>query len=976
MVCAQTMRRFLHLAVGFGALLPAQDPLAILEQHCVACHNPARRKSDLDLTERATLLQGGSKGPAVVPGDPDTSLLLAVVEHARKPFMPLRKAQLVAAERAALRAWIEAGAPYPRSLVVPPEAKAKGAAGEMQVTDADRAFWSFVPLGEPVPPAITAPERARNDLDRFWIARLDAAGIAPSPEADARTLVRRAYHTLIGLPPTPEQFAAYVATPGPDPFARLVDDLMAGPHFAERQARWWLDVARYADSGGYEFDHERPQAWPYRDFVIEAFHADLPFDEFVRLQVAADELRPDDPRAWRATGFLCAGPTVDNQENEQTRYDEYDDVVSTLGSAFLGLTVGCARCHDHKFDPIPTRDYYRLVAAFSTSQRVVYPLADAATVAAREEDKRQRDADEKTLRAQRDAVLARGRARVRAQRAQALGLDAASCALLASEFDPARRWRFTFSRPDETWMTPTFDDAGWPEGEAPFGAGRDDVRIATPWTGPDVWARRSFQWEGDPAALTFVAYHDEDVEVFVNGVLAAQGQGYTTDYVVLTPTPAGRAALRQGPNLLAVHCRQTVGAQLLDVVPVARTALAESTLRAAITTQRDALLAAHADTLAISDRFARAALTEDERAEMRALAVPHRDKPEVPTALIMTDRGSAPAKAFLLGRGDPNDKREELEPGFLQVLTPRAAQAAFYAEPPAKAETTGRRAALARWLTDVEHGAGSLLARVIVNRIWQQHMGRGLVGTPNDFGIQGDAPTHQELLEWLAQRLIAGGWRTKPIHRLIVTSALYRQASAHRADAAEDPSNRLWHRREVMRLDAESIRDAVLVASACLNPTVGGRSVMPRMHPDAIATGSTKKWDQDAKDGPDTWRRSLYVFMRRSVRFPMLEVFDAPDATASCGRRMETTTPLQALAMLNDAFMRNQAGHLARRLGDGDAIEQLFRITLQRSPDERERARAAAFLSAQTARHDGDQAAALTDLCLVALNLNEFLYID
>ena len=976
------MRRpFVAALLASVAVLPAQDPLAILEAHCVQCHNPARRKSDLDLTERSGLLHGGSKGPAVVPGAPEASLLLAVIEHARKPFMPLRKAQLTAAERAALREWIAAGAEYARPLVVPANARAKTESGEMQVTEADRTFWSFAPLVEAAPPAIARPERAHNDLDRFWLAKLDAAGIAPSPEADPRTLARRAYHTLVGLPPTPGQLAAFLRTPTPAAYERLVDELMASPHFGERQARWWLDVARYADSGGYEFDHERAHAWPYRDFVLEAFNRDLPFDEFVRLQVAADELCPDEPQAWRATGFLCAGPTVDNQENEQTRYDEYDDVVSTLGAAFLGLTVGCARCHDHKFDPIPTRDYYRLVAAFGTSTRSVRPLADAATVATWEADKREREVEAKARRAAREALLDKGRNRERARLASALGLDAEACALLARDTDPERSWQFTTEAPGDQWNAPSFDDRAWQQGESPFGAGRDNVRIGTPWTGEEIWARRTFWWSGDASTLTFAAYHDEDVEVYVNGVLAAQGQGYTTDYVELAASAAGRAALRPGHNVLAVHCRQTVGGQLLDVVPLAPEALAEATpsaatLRAALRTCRDRLLAEHAEGLRVSDKAARAALTDAEAGELRELGREGSPATDLPRALVMTDRASTPAKAFLLGRGDPNDRREEIRPGFLQVITATPAQATYYAEPPPKAESTGQRAALARWLTDVDGGAGRLLARVIVNRIWQQHMGRGIVGTPNDFGMQGDAPTHPELLDWLARRLLEGGWQLKPIHRLIVTSALYRQASALRADAAADPSNRLWHRREPMRRDAEALRDAILGVSGCLNRAVGGRSVMPRMHPDAIATGSTKKWDVNAKDGPATWRRSLYVFMRRSVRFPMLEVFDAPDATASCGRRMETTTPLQALALLNDVFVREQATHLAQRVDADDGITQLFQLSLQRAPTAIERQRARAFLAAQTQRHDGDRVAAFVDLCQVALNLNEFLYVD
>jgi cytochrome c553 len=794
-----------------GAVPSAQDALAVLEQRCVSCHNPTRKKSDLDLTAREGALRGGSKGPALVPGDPEASLLTALIEHKRTPHMPLREDKLADRDVQALRAWIAAGAEYARPLTVPASAAHAAEPGELQVTDADRAFWSFAPLAAAAAPDIENPARARNDVDRFWLAALDARGLESSAPADRRTLLRRLHLTLLGLPPTPAQMSAFLADDRPDAYEHTVDALLGSAHFGERQARHWLDVARYADSGGYEFDYERPHAFPYRDFVIEAMNADMPFDEFVRLQVAADELRPDAPATWRATGFLCAGPTVDNQENEQTRYDEYDDVVSTLGSAFLGLTVGCARCHDHKFDPIPTRDYYRLVAAFSTSKRDVEPLLPRA-----------------------EAETYRGRTRA---------LDG----LLEAARERERR--LTGERP-----------RGRRGGERPP---RENLSA------------------------------EEKVEL--------------------------------------------------------------GELRAVI-------------------------------ADLRA-----RRPQEPDQALVMTDRAASPEPVYLLRRGNPSDKQEELAPGFLQVVTPEQEQNAFYASPaPATPGTTGRRAALARWLTDVEHGAGRLLARVIVNRLWHWHLGRGLVATPNDFGLQGERPTHPELLDWLAQTLIDGGWKLKRVHRLIVTSALYRQASQWRQGGearapdtvSSDPGNRLWWRREPARLDAETLRDAVLQTSGCLNTTVFGPSVKPWMHKDAIATGSTTKWPTDVVDGPKTWRRSLYVFMRRSVRFPMLEVFDAPDATASCGRRLATTTPLQALALLNDPFVRDQAQRWAAGVKDhagadaGAQVDRVYALALLREPSAHERVRAIAFLAAQTALHQGDAGAALTDLCQVMFNLNEFVHVD
>jgi mono/diheme cytochrome c family protein len=721
----------------------------LLERHCVACHRADRHKGGLDLGTREALLRGGDSGAAVIPGKAADSLLYRRVAHLEDPGMPQKAAKLADADLAALAAWIDAGVPYPRALrYVPPAgaaAVAESASGERLVTDEDRKHWAFRPLLRPAVPAPRDGGWARTEVDRFILAGLQAKGLVPAAPADDQRLVRRLYFDLIGLPPTPEECAAALRDGAPGWYDRLVDTLLDDPRFGERWARHWLDLARYADSDGYEADGDRPGAWHYRDFVIRAIADDLPFDRFVQLQLAGDELAPGDPEALAATGFCAAGPRIvftkgdegTPQEREQIRYDQLDDVVTTTGAAMLGLTVGCARCHDHKYDALPTRDYYRLVATFATSR-------------------------------------SEGR---------------------------------SFVKPK--------DKEGAPEVAA-----------------------------------------------------------------------------------------------------------------------------------------------------------------EVQRPFHLVDAQAMPAPAYLLGRGDPARKREPLGAGFLTVLSDDPGFARWLGAPkPAAPASTFQRAALARWMTDVEHGAGRLLARAIVNRLWQHHLGEGLARTPNDLGTQGERPTHPELLDWLASELVAGGWKLKPIHRLILRSAAYREGVA--ADAAKarvDGDDRLWWRRRPQRLEAEALRDAILAVGGKLSPERFGPPVKAWI-PAEARTGRDKDFlPRPDRDGPEQWRRSIYLFVKRSLPLPFVDVFDAPAASASCGRRQTSTVATQALILLDDPFVRTQARLFAERVRaeagprPEDRIERAVRLALARAPDAAERDELLAFLRGDDAR--------LVDLCHLLFTLDEFAYVD
>ncbi len=607
------------------------------------------------------------------------------------------------------------------------------------------SFWSFQPLKRVAPPAVKDIAWCINPIDRFIRSKQESVGLKPNPTADRSTLIRRLTFDLTGLPPTPSEIDTYLNDKTPDAYTSLVDRLLASPHYGERWARHWLDLARYADSNGFEPDQDRTNFYPYRDFVIRAFNQDLPFNTFVQWQLAGDEAAPENPDALAATGFLAAGPhsifTLANEgtprEREQMRYDELDDILSTTGSAFLGLTVGCARCHDHKYDPIPQRDYYRMLAAFTTTK----------------------------------------------------------------QYEPT----LPLSAPQPTDST---------------------------------------------------------------------GQ----------------------------------------------------------------------------------------------------QKPQ--TTLAVTDTGSEPATSYLLGRGDPERKIETVTVGFLSALNGNVPNI----RRPSGAHTTFQRTALADWMTDPDRGAGALVARVIVNRLWQHHFGEGLVRTPSDFGKMGERPSHPELLDYLATELIRNGWHLKPIQRFILTSATYRQSVAYDAARARlDPENRLLWRRRPLRLEAEALRDAILATSGHLDTTLYGPAIKPAVPAEAMA--GRNKDDKIARpktDGPEQWRRTLYLFVKRSIPTPLLETLDTPTPSASCGRRSVSTVPTQALALLNDGFIRNQATLFAQRVAGTPTadnspaaqIERAYRLALGRPPRPDELRAATAFLN-----REGNERG-MVNLCQILFTLNEFTYID
>jgi mono/diheme cytochrome c family protein len=801
----------------------AEHVRPVLEAHCVKCHGGAATKGDFDLTSREELLNDNGEGPAVLPGNARESRLYQLVAGTERPRMPYKAPKLPDETIEQIGAWINAGAPYDAHLVeraVPQ--------GRAVVTDEDRRFWSFQPLKRIETAAVAEQAWCRTPIDRFVLEKLQAKGLTPNRPADRRTLIRRASFDLIGLPPTADEVEAFVNDPAPDAYERLVDRLLSNPHHGERWGRHWLDLARFAESHGYEQDYDRKFAYHYRDFVIRALNQDMPYDQFVRWQIAGDELAPEDPLALMATGFLGAGThatQITASQVEKERYDELDDMAATAGTAMLGLTIGCARCHDHKFDPIPTADYYRFLATFTT-----------------------------TVRSEID-----------------LDLHPEHTRQAKAEFDKAHAARVAALETFEKEQLPDRLRAWLDGGAVPRGL----VVGIEPFLKPPIDRRSDARRAG---LLPWYRTIDPEWQALDRAIQDHQKQAPKPELTKVMVTSEGFPAIR-------LH---TQGADFFD-------------------------------------------------------------------------------KTYLLKRGDLKQKMGEATPGFLQVLS-RAPEGEKHWQdaPPPGWRTSYRRRALAHWITDVDAGAGHLLARVIVNRLWQHHIGRGIVATPSDFGAQGERPTHPELLDWLAGELIRQGWHLKPIHKLIMTSAVYTQTSEYdTARASLDPDNTLSWRRSNRRLEAEAIRDAMLATSGTLDATMFG--------PGSLDEGQR--------------RRSIYFTTKRSQLIPILLLFDAPDSLQGTGDRPSTTIAPQALLMMNNPHVQGYARAFARRLvpaygaSPSEAVRAGYWIALGRVPDEDERADTVAFLAEQVESYRGRGPAeavelALADFCRTLMSLNEFLYVE
>ncbi|WP_161602276.1 DUF1553 domain-containing protein [Tautonia marina] len=899
-----------------------RDVRPIIREHCLHCHGEEERpKAGLDLRFVRTMLDGGLTGEAIVPGDLEGSFLWHRVEADE---MPPGDSKLTSDQKATLAAWIDAGAPTlrPEPEEIPPP-------GTAILSEEDTDFWSFRPIERPELPEVAHADRVRSPIDAFLLDRLEAEGLGYAPEADRATLIRRLSLDLTGLPPTPEEVHAFLHDEAPDAYDRLVDRLLASPHYGERWAQHWLDVIRWAETWGFETNTARPNAWPYRDWLIEAFNTDLPYDRFVFEQLAGDTIGID-----AATGFLVAGPAnlpgqigKDEESMRQARQDELDEVVRTVGEAFLGLTVGCARCHNHKFDPITQRDYYTFQAVFS---------------GLRYADRRFRGPENDRWMAQAAEVgetVARLREELDAERSS-LGLQPPITPESHEErFEPieARSLRIAVA------ATHNGGRASLEELEA-WSAGAESVNVAL--------ADRGAKASASSFALENQTRHPDNL---IDGKSIAEGY---FPWISERPGPAwaqidlpeavtiDRIVWRRGfdgfPVAYEIEVRRPDGSWI-TVVDTSTRMVHEEDRRAAADITIDGLSSEEVERL-----VSLVSQIRDGKAEQGRLAA----GPQV-----FAGSFGAPEPTYLLRRGDPMQRQEEVEPNTPTVLGSL--------ELSSEAEDRQRREALARHLTSPDH---PLTARVMVNRIWQHHFGTGLVSSPSDFGRMGEPPSHPELLDWLADEFIQSGWSVKHLHRVIVASSAFRQESTPRDEAlAIDADARLLWRFPPRRLEGEAIRDAILLASGSLNRDMSGPGF------DFFnQRGGLSDYIPVDHDDPSGWRRMIYAIKIRMQAVDVFGPFDCPDAGQMTPKRTQSITPIQALSLWNSTFIMRQAGRFADRVradAGADLTAQIDRavwLALSRPPTEVE----AEQLLALGQEHGLDQ------VCRVLLNTNAFLLIE
>ena len=705
--------------------------------------------------------------------------------------------------------------------------------GAKSITERDRQHWAFQPIKRAEPPALQN-SKSQNPIDQFILAKLETNGLALASPATREQLIRRVTFGLVGLPPTPEEIDEFVQDSSANAYEKLIDRLLASPHYGERWGRHWLDLARFAETDGFEHDAVRPHSWRYRDYVIKSFNSDKSYDRFVREQIAGDELDPENPEALIATSFNLLGPDmVDSADQIQRRHNTLNDMTDTTAMVFLGQTLGCARCHNHKSEPFSQRDYYQLQAFFTPAKF-----------------QRELAVPTKAERAAHQTELAKYNARTEATRKQI-----------------------------------------------------------------------------------------EEIE---------------------------------HPHREKLHAQKL--AKLSEEAQ-----LAHKTPKEQRTVEMENQIQETADLLKITDAELLKAMSADEKARHKKLADELKKFPKpAPLPMAMVLQNGKPTKTFILGRGDYNDPRDEVRPWFPDILT----NAAVPMAKPQGAKSS--RAALANWIASPDN---PLTARVMVNRIWQHHFGRGIAPMPSEFGTRAEPPTHPELLDWLASEFTAQGWSIKKMQKLILLSATYQQSGRPSADAlARDPENKLFSRQSRVRLEGEVIRDSLLAVSGRLNAKVGGPSVLPPIPADITKT--SKNWTPSA-NAADHNRRSIYIFARRNLRFPFLEVFDAPDSNLSCSERGRSTTAPQSLTLLNADEVMAAAKATALRVmkessSPNDVTERAFRLALGRSPTTKERELAQRFFAEGKRPEDSTNEnpdmilslATVQEFCRALFNLNAFVYVD
>ena len=791
----------------------------ILKASCMECHgnDPEELEGGLALISRRSILNGGDSGSAVDLQSHQESLLLDVLSYEGTYDMPPSE-KLPDDQIEVLTQWVEKGMPWP--AVDAEKVLEKTGLVAPQVNEETKAFWSFQPVKNVAVPDLDNDDWCKSDIDRFVLDRLQDAGLQPATPATRRDLIRRAYYDLTGLPPTIEQVQAFENNDSPDAYAKLIDELLASPHYGEKWARHWLDVVRYAESNSFERDATKPFVWRYRDYVIRSFNEDKPYDQFLTEQLAGDELENPSNDAIIATGYYRLGQWDDEPADRKLAlYDDLDDIMATTTQAMIGLTVNCARCHDHKIDPIPQKDYYRMLAFFRNVRRFGDRNHESVVDASTTTIEKKSPPEERVVTEYEKRV-----ADARARKKEIVDL-------VKEDFEPVEHEEFEYEQNHE--------------------------RLVHPRIKKGVITQKQFdEFHG--------AHH-----------------------------------------------------QLIRLI---------------------------------------------------------KNPPTVDRVLCVKEHGKKVPDTHVLIRGNAHAAGDKVDPGFVSVLSPPEPDI----DAPIHGRSSGRRLALANWIASDSH---PLTARVIVNRVWQYHFGRGIVRSSSDFGFQGDKPTHPQLLDFLAKRLVDHGWRLKALHREIMLSKTYQMSNAFSEQSyAADPLNNLFWRYDMRRLTAEEVRDSILAVTNQLNrKKMFGPSVFTRLSGEVLSGQSMPGNGWGKSSAEDQLRRSIYIHVKRSLRVPIIENFDGADTDATCPVRFNTTQPTQALGLLNGDLTNREAREFAKLIASKhdqlrDQVAAVLARTTQRQPNQQDVDEGVALIQQWRDAEMSDEQA-LQYFCLLAFNLNEFIFI-
>ena len=952
----------------------------LLEDHCIRCHGGkdskghAKVKSGLQLVSRKGIVLGGDHGSAFNEEKPEESLLLHVISYEDDNLQMPPKGKLDEKARGVLADWVKRGMPWTpedADYLVEVEEDDKSIT---TINEFSKSRWSYKPMARPDVPSVSN-EDWKAPIDAFIHDGVNKLGLKPNGPASRAELIRRAYYNLTGLSPTLAEVQEFENDKSPDAWEKVIDRLLASPAYGEKWARHWLDLVRYAGTNGFERDSDKPFVWRYRDYVIKALNEDKPYNQFLIEQLAGDELAKPTFDSMAATGYHHLMQWDDEPaDRKQHYYDVLDDNVRTTTEVILGMTVGCARCHDHKGDPISQEDYYSFMSFF----RGIVPFSRGKGPVEKMVFEGVKDNYEAVLAAhrQKGENLKKELAKIEKRLMNSLGKGnpgskdggAGPTSWLVSDArsNNPQEWYYS-SKPVDGWSEVGFraENHQWKKGKAGFGSSGPKMLVNTKWDSAKIFLQTSFLLEEIPKKLNLSLHHDETVQIFLNGQPVIQREGFRSDYDDWEADGKFLEALQVGRNVIAAHISQTKGGQYFDF---------GISVHSGKSFSLDEAIKAKGETKEGKNLVNRWKNLKKE-IQKNKTDLPKRGV-EILTA-SETGKNLPPTYVHIRGSANAEDEEKEVAPRVPSIF---GGQELAVTPPSNGRNSSGRRTALAKWIARDDNPR---TARVMMNRVWQHHFGRGICRSSNDFGFLGEDPTHPEMLDWLASEFVAQGWSLKKMHKMIMMSRTFQMSSKGNPDGlAKDPDNNSFWRFDMRRLTAEEVRDSILAVSGTLNRKMGGPGVFIPLPEEVLATSSKKGGSWGKSSPEDEVRRTIYVKVKRSMVPPQLADLDVADTDTTCPVRFATTVPTQALGFLNSKFMNDQAQVFADRLRKEAGADRKARVrlglelALARPANERELEYSHEFFDTMRDKHGLNEEEALDRFALLVLNLNEFIFLD